>query len=578
MLAAAPSCGRTPSEPAEIDLTTFARQRAAGEGASSAPADGPPELIVPPDRPLDLFLRIPAEARLTFTLPAGADPDALAIEAESATGRSPLRSESGDNGERVASLASFGEQVIRLRITNRSAAPLALVRPRVIGLDDAFAPILARPPQPAGGRLNVVVYVVDTLRADRLSAYGYERDTSPRLEELADRNGVVFERAYAAGANTWASVPAIFTSRFPSEFGPDSLTRAGKTLAEVFHEGGYATASFNGNFSLIEEFGFARGFGTYELPRREKPGEPVEVRADVLTNRAVDWIRAHRDRPFFLYIQTMDVHGYDPPAPWRGKYERRSPPQEGPAFEAAKEAMKKLTPEQIEDLKKFDRFNGDRYDEAVAYTDSEFGRLIDALRELGIADRTVVVFTADHGEPLGQRGQFFHGTSLHEELVRVPLVMLLPGQSRSERPDEIVSLMDLAPTLVDLAGLPIPEVFLGRSLLGARTRLRPPSAFGEQPPFALNPKPTYSWYAREGNWTLLMDPNTVALYDVATDPGELKDVSAQNPVVTGYLVEALTQRVPLLHGGAEPAAAEAALTPEARQKRDAALRALGYVQ
>ena len=93
----------------------------------------------------------------------------------------------------------------------------------------------------------------------------------------------------------------------------------------------------------------------------------------------------------------------------------------------------------------------------------------------------------------------------------------------------------------------------------------------------MNPKPTYSWYAREGNWTLLKDPNAVALYDVSTDPGELKDVSAQHPLVTGYLVEALTQRVPLLRGVAAPASAEA-LTPEAQQKRDAALRALGYVQ
>jgi arylsulfatase A-like enzyme len=357
----------------------------------------------------------------------------------------------------------------------------------------------------------------------------------------------------------------------------------------VFRDGGYATASFNGNFSLIEELGFARGFQTYELVRRQssdgRADEPAEVAADVIYDKTTAWLQAHRDQPFFLWIQTMDVHSYDAPPPWRGKYKAKPTTSED-----ALNAIKNMTPEQAEAFKalatltpeqvgNFERYNPDKYDEAVAYTDDVFGRLVDEVGKLGLADRTAIVLTADHGEPLWQRGQMFHGTSLHEELVHVPLIILLPGLGRGERIDTVVSLMDLAPTLAELAGLPVPDGFVGRSLLQPRTRLRPASAFGEQPPFSWGPQGNqrYMWFAHEDPWKLLMEQGRVSLYDLTSDPGELKDVSAQHPVVTGYLVEALTQRVPMLRGSAAPAAAEP-LTPEARKKLDSALRALGYIQ
>jgi len=581
ILCAAVGCGRAPSRPVEVDLTTLAPQGRDGRRpASAAGVTGMRQLRVMPDRPLDLFLRVPAEARLVFSLPAGMDPGSLELEAESAARRAPLHSESGDHGERVVSLAGFDEQVIRLRFASRATTPLTLVNPRVVGVDVLFAPIVDRRPELTKGRLNVVLYVVDTMRADRLSAYGYQRETSPRLTALAAR-GLLFERAYAGGSSTWPSITALYASRLPSEVG--SLTpdgRAGKTLAEVFHDAGYATAAFQANFTLLEERGFARGFETYELFREETPdGLPKCVRADAIQERALAWVRAHRDQPFFLYIQIMDVHEYDPPAPWRGKFETPRPAPDAAAMAAAWEQLAKLTPDQVKGLRHW-KVNPDRYDETVAYADHEIGRLVDALGDLGVAERTAIVITADHGEPLGQRGQIFHGRTLNEEIVRVPLIMLIPGQSRPERVGEVVSLMDLAPTLADLAGLPVPEQFAGRSLLQPRTRLRPPSALGEQPPFARGNETkgrTFSWYAREGDWKLLMDPDKVVLHDLSTDPGELHDVSGQHPVETGYLVAALTQRAPPLSGAAAPMPAEA-LTPEARAKLESALRALGYVQ
>jgi arylsulfatase A-like enzyme len=607
-----------------IDLTTIASQRGDGQGPTPAAASpGAHALVLQPNQPLDLFFRVPANAQLVFGLPPGADPNQLSIDAESPKARASLRSDSWHNGGRAVSLAKFAEQRIRLRLTSRASGPLAIERPLVIGADAALPPLIERRPQlPEGQRLNVVLFVVDTLRADRLSAYGYGRETSPRLAELAAR-GTLFERAYAAGSSTWPSIKALYASRFPSELGENGLAlraQVPKTLAEVFRDAGYATASFNGNFSLIEELGFARGFETYELLRRETSDGPPEVSADVIYDRALAWVREHRDRPFFLYVQTMDVHGYDAPEPWRGKF---TAPQVAPKPAATEEASKligKLSPEQIEGLKAMGklspeqlknlgefgdklaklspeqlkafkgmgamppeqqrnvaRFKPDRYDEAIAYTDHVFGRFVDALGELGLADRTLVVFTADHGEPQGQRGQLFHGTSLHEELVHVPLVMLFPA-GRAERIGRVVSLMDLAPTLADLAALPVPPRFVGKSLLRPPTRMRPPSAFGEQPPFPWGPKVEgrpYLWYAREGRWKLLMDPNRVALYDLKTDPGETKDVSAEHPIETGYLVGALTQRVGLLRGAPPPSDV---VEGEARRKLDSALRALGYVE
>jgi arylsulfatase A-like enzyme len=185
-----------------------------------------------------------------------------------------------------------------------------------------------------------------------------------------------------------------------------------------------------------------------------------------------------------------------------------------------------------------------------------------------------VVVTADHGEPLFQRGQFYHGMSLHEEVTRIPLLMLIPARAAGVRRSELVSLMDLAPTLVDLVGLPVPERFIGRSLLRPGTTLDPPRAFGEQPKAG-----SYSWFAREANWKLLMEPQRAELYELTTDPGETRDVAAEHPIETGYLTSLLRLRVPMLRDGAPGAPPhDAVLTPEARQELHEALKALGYVQ
>jgi arylsulfatase A-like enzyme len=211
------------------------------------------------------------------------------------------------------------------------------------------------------------------------------------------------------------------------------------------------------------------------------------------------------------------------------------------------------------------------YDASVAYADHEIGALVAALEELPGGGRTVVVVTSDHGEPLGQRGDVYHGHSLYEELVHVPLLMLFPWRPEPARVEAIVGLGDLAPTLLDLAGLPVPDEFTGRSLLRPTDVLHPPSAVGS--------KDAEAWYIREGRWKLLLDLEDTRLFDLSADPLETRDVSDRHPVTTEYLTSRLMERTPaLLDEWQAPAPMESGLDAAERESLEEALRALGYIE
>jgi arylsulfatase A-like enzyme len=365
------------------------------------------------------------------------------------------------------------------------------------------------------------------------------------------------------------SVSALMASRRASELrgrlvvgGP-----AERTLAEVFQGAGYATAGFQANLLLTTAGGFGRGFDTYELVGRATKDGLGKAGAGELHDHALDWIRAHRERPFFLYLQSMDVHfPYAPPAPFLEMFAKPAhpPPGETAAARAFRERVAYLSP--------------DRYDGAIAYADMEIGRLFAALEEMGLAERTIVVLTADHGEPLGDRKEIFHGRSLWNELVRVPLVMWIPSQHGDVRVGEVVSHLDVAPTLADLAGLSVPPSFVGRSWLTPASSVHPPGATGELVKggtFA-----TIGWYAREGRWKVIFDPEKGArLFDIPADPGETRDVSAAHPELTRYLVGRATAMPPLPRGTAVGSGTpQTGLSDEERRRRNEALRALGYVE
>jgi len=536
--------GAAAAEPLTLRLAELPARAADGRWSVAGAAGA--RLHTGPGEALDLFLHVPDEAELFVALlpnaPAGQFHVLVATDEEGERELPLERSGTGWRGD----LSGVAGRIARLRFQNASGAPLDWLGARIGGARALDPPLLPSAP-PGAESPSILLYVVDALRADHLSLYGYARPTSPRLEGLA-RHAVVFDHAYSASADTMGALPSLLLSA-PASVAIDRLRHrlsTSPTLAEQLRASGYATAAFQTNFTLRPALGFARGFARYEL-MRPKPERPVpKVEADELHAAALPWLVAERDKPAFTWIQSLDTHNpYDPPAPFLGRFGG----QPGLAHE--------LDP--------------DRYDEAVAYADHALGELLDALERSGRLAHTVVVVTADHGESLGEGGRRLHGSSLHEELVRVPLLVALPWQQGPARVDETVSLMDLAPTLLELAGAAVPPRWQGHSLLAATPRDAPRSALGER-------SRQEAWFLVEGRWKLVDRDGRPRLFDVAADPTEQRDLATQRPVTLGYMERRLWERSPAVRRGAAPRPLREGLDAKERKELDDALRALGYAE
>ncbi len=570
---------RPAAVPVSQDLTTL---RAGFSGGQVVPVRVQGEgaerrLVRATGGELDIYVRLPSDAELRYRLPADEPPAAVALSAVVDGAATPLVPEAGTDGEWRVPLPATDDGIAALRLAVPDGGRTVLVAPRIVGEATPVPAILPRRPAAGGRRPNVILYVVDTLRTDRMSLYGYGRRTSPELERRAG-SAFVFEQAYAAGSFTAPSVTALLASRRASEMrgvmDPAGAARA--TLAEAFKAGGYATAAFQANLLCTTASGYGRGFDAYELVGKVTPDGLGKATAGELRERALAWVDAHRDAPFFLYLQSMDVHfPYAAPEPFRDRFvtpAAAKPEAVPPAIRSS------IDPEAARVFfERLQNLSPDRYDGAVAYADHELGRLLDALAARGLAGDTIVVVTSDHGEPLGDRKEIFHGRSLWNELVRVPLVLWVPGLTGGVRVDEVVSLLDVAPTLLALAGLPVPPSFVGRSWLSPASTAQPPGATGEL--VRGMTWATVGWYAREGPWKLILDREKgPALYHLPSDPGETRDVSAAHPAVTRYLVGRATAMPPQPAGAVAPAPGPAkGLGDEDRRRRDEALRALGYV-
>jgi arylsulfatase A-like enzyme len=315
---------------------------------------------------------------------------------------------------------------------------------------------------------NVIVLTVDTLRPDRLSFSGHPRETSPHIDRLA-RDSVLFENAVTPEPLTQPSTASMWTSRYPHQIGVvDNLFELADgyvTLAEILREASYTTAAFVSNYVLIRELSnLQQGFDLYDDRVDERLIFGAERRARHTIDRVVDWIREEPEQPFFLWVQLMDPHGpYDPPPPFDQKYRRDRP--------APRPLERRQIPRYQFRGSLDPHFYIDRYDGEIAYVDHEIGRFLALLREAGLYDGALLIFHSDHGEYLGEHGIYFrHGSHIHEDSLRIPLLLKLPKKgfrlrrlpARSAR---LVSVMDIAPTVLDLVGLPIPEDYQGRSLL-----------------------------------------------------------------------------------------------------------------
>jgi arylsulfatase len=332
----------------------------------------------------------------------------------------------------------------------------------------------ARPP-------NVLLITVDTLRADHLGSYGFEFDTSPNIDALATESAV-FERAIAAAGKTTPSHASIMTSRYTREHSighgnGSSVLVMETTLAERFRDAGYATAAFVSNILLTRRVGLAKGFDVFDdeltTPDVNRPAV-VERLAPDTTERALGWLRDREERPFFLWVHYQDPHGpYTPPPPARDRFQITPSPDEKELPLRSGNAARGGIPayQALPGLRLASEYES-RYAGEIFFADQSIGELI-ASADADSRRDTIVLLTADHGESFGEYGHYFkHTHTTTPDVARVPLILRAPGLA-PERRTEIVSHVDVLPTLLDLAGLPIPSDASGISLatlLGKPTR------------------------------------------------------------------------------------------------------------
>lgn len=396
---------------------------------------------------------------------------------------------------------------------------------------------LAASPRQAPQPSSLVIVTLDTVRADRLPAYGFTSVATPALERIA-RQGVIFDKTESVAPLTLPAHASLFTGLYPPRHGvrdnvAPPLDAAHDTLAEILHQRSFRTAAFVGSIVLARDRGLARGFDVYSDGTRAGAPAPRRRSASEVVDEAAAWIGRLDRAPFLLWLHLYDAHA----------------PQTLPL--------------------EFRRAYGDRYEGAIAYMDAQIGRLLEALQQKRRLETSAIVIAADHGESLGEHGEREHGIFLYEGATHVPLIVRWPGASR-RRVAAVTSLVDVLPTILDLFSLASPGVLDGRSLAPALRGMPLP----ERPVYA------ESMYAKRFGWSPLrmlrdermkyIDAPRPELYDLQADPYEQRDLSAQRPA----LVDAMRRRLAEVGAGAvTESAAAASVGPDTLRR----LAALGYV-
>ena len=321
---------------------------------------------------------------------------------------------------------------------------------------------------------------VDTLRADRLGSYGSERELTPNLDALL-RESVVFSTAYAPCSYTLPSVSTLMTGRYPEELGLYANTsRMGSTfatLASVLQVNGWSTGAAVSNYVMREGIGFERGFEIYDatFPQREVNRDMPERIASDTTEAALavtDRLLATSGSKLFLWAHYQDPHGpYSPPEGYRERFlemERKAPGGDATVpVRDGHRGLGSIPTYQILEGSQEAAFYRAGYHGEIAYLDEEVGRLLAGLEARGLLKSAIVVFTADHGEALGENDYWFaHGEFLTDGLVRIPLAVRAPGLDPGQR-DDPVGLVDVFPTLLALLGIHAPAGYPGRDVLSA---------------------------------------------------------------------------------------------------------------
>jgi len=444
----------------------------------------------------------------------------------------------------IAAVAIAGAYLaLRVVLAGRSAASPAVSTP--------VARAASPTPEATPADLNVVLITLDTLRTDRLSCYGSTTVDSPNIDSLA-AEGVRFSNAASTVPFTLPAHSSIMTGLYPPGHGVREnvgyvLDERVPTLAELLGKGGWATGGFVSAFVLDHRWGIGRGFDRYfddfDLKEMETPniGSVQRDGAETVAE-AVAWLDGRpADRPFFLWLHLYDSHEpYTPAEPFKSRYP------------------------------------GQPYDAEVAYTDSLVGRFRGALDERGLLDDSLIIVTSDHGEGLGDHGETVHGFFLYDTTIHVALIVRPPaGDGAGRVVDRPVSHVDLLPTILDLVGLPAPEIVHGRSLVPL---IAGRDVSWDRPVYSesLYPLLHYGWAPLRAIRTdrfKLIDVPRPELYDLARDPAEERNLDGEEPNRAAELTAALGNlRRSISSGGPSGGTG-----PEMDERTLAQLQALGYM-
>ena len=396
---------------------------------------------------------------------------------------------------------------------------------------------------------NILLITIDTLRADHLGSYGYTTASTPSLDALA-RRGLRFDRAVTVTPLTLPAHVSLMTGTYPGYHGirdnaGGALAETQTTLAEVLRGRGYRTAGFVASFVLDHRWGLDKGFDRYS-DDVERPKPPSDVGLDTVqrpghevVDDATAWMDEDKDRPFFAWVHLYEPHTpYDAPERLRARF----PPTTVGA-----------------------------YDAEIATADEQVGRLIDRLSSEGRLGRTIVVALGDHGESLGDHQEQEHGFFIYDATVRIPLIVAGPGIPSREIRNQ-VRIIDVMPTLLELAGIEIPTAVQGTSLVpmarGSDAQL---SALAE----TWYPRRHFGWSEltaiRDDRYTFIAAPRR-ELYDRHADPGETHNLAATNPERANSLERALSELIRHTSSDAKPPTERRVDVRTAER-----LRSLGYV-
>ena len=371
----------------------------------------------------------------------------------------------------------------------------------------------------------VIVYLVDTLRADHTTPYGYQRQTTPELGKFA-KDAVVFESGVAHSSWTKPSVASLMTSRLPSRHHAvqlrDPLDSGQVTLAEMLAAKGFATGAVIANSVIYAaDSNFSQGFDVFEGLHGPEGERSKNVDTRLVVNRALDFIDARRGLPTFLYVHTMDPHvPYSPPAPFDTMFDPK-PASGHPGTDPRYDFKEPLDRERL-----IAQYDGD-----IAYGDQQFGRFIDGLRKRGVYDDALIFFVADHGEEFQDHGGWLHGRSVFDELIHVPIIVKFSGsQGAGKRVSQMVALSDVLPTILEALRMPVPDppTIIGRPLQGV--------AFAKAPEQTVVSEISHRGFVSSGirtgqaKYIRRFSPQTDELYfDLVKDPKEQTNLIDQKP-------------------------------------------------